>query len=359
MERVLVLPVIAVIAMLLSGITQLSAMGLSALPLAIVLGMIYGHVRPWLFSQPTGFGLTVAHQDQGSPDQEGLSLRATRFCQQQLLRWGIILFGFNLSFQQVLAVGWKAVILDMIVITVILVAGTLIGVKWFKLHRDLALLISAGSAICGAAAVLAAESVVKPKEEHVTVAIATVVLFGTLAMFSYPIIYHGVVTTQHLMTEQQFGIYIGSTVHEVAQAVAAGESIGSEALQNAVVVKLIRVMMLAPVMLIIASWMASKTKAAAQKGEAEEEGGKITIPWFILGFIAAVGVNSIAVLPELAHQSISFVSQLFLALAMAALGMQTHVNTLRKAGIKPMLLALILFVLLMGGGFYLNAWLIG
>ncbi len=325
MSQLLALPLIAIVAILLSKVPAIAQVGLSALPLAIVLGVVVGHLNT-----------------RKAVDKEVVF---TRFCQQKLLRAGIILFGFSLSFQQIIAVGWQALVLDLLVITSIFCVGTYVGIRFFKLDRELAILTSVGSAICGAAAILATESVLKPRQQSVTVAVATVVFFGTLAMFSYPFIFQF-----SGMSEQAFGIYIGSTVHEVAQAVAAGEAVGGEALQNAVVVKLIRVMMLAPFILILSAYLTRDSASAS--------GGKIAIPWFVFGFIAASGINSMLLLPEALLSALQLVSQFSLAIAMAALGVQTRWSTIRQAGAKPMLLSLMLFVMLMLGGFYLNQWLI-
>ena len=340
MPTYIVLPIIALLAIALAKVEQVSAFGLSALPLAIVFGMLYGH-----------FSLIVEDER----DQQ-----FSTFCKQKLLRLGIILFGFGLSFQQILAVGWQAVVIDLVVISTVFTVGTFVGIKVLKLHRDVAILTAAGSAICGAAAILATESVLKPKQQHITIAIATVVLFGTLAMFSYPLIYQWVD-----MTDQSFGIYIGSTAHEVAQAVAAGQSINGETMQTAVVVKLIRVMMLAPFILMlsaglnhISSRIMSHSDNTNHDSKAKHEKSVITIPWFVFGFMATAMINSVLILPEFLKTLLSFASQFSLAMAMAALGAQTQWDTIKEAGPKPLILALLLFVILIFGGFFLNAWLI-
>ncbi|MDO6562667.1 YeiH family protein [Amphritea sp. 1_MG-2023] len=327
MPRIILLPLIAALALGLASLDPIAQLGLSALPLAILMGMVWGHFD---------------HRPQSHNDR-----RVSLFCQQRLLRVGIILFGFSLSLEQIFAVGWQALLLDALMIMTIFCLGTWVGIKVFKLHRDVAMLTSVGSAICGAAAVLATESVLKPKQQHVTIAVATVVLFGTLAMFSYPLIYQFAG-----MSEQAFGIYIGSTVHEVAQAVAAGESISPETLQTAVVVKLIRVMMLAPFILLLSSRLSSLGGDLTSKG-------KVVIPWFVFGFIAATAVNSLMILPDAVINVLKLTSQFSLALAMAALGLQTRWLTIKQAGPKPMLLAFILFIVLILGGYALNRLLIG
>ncbi|WP_090726225.1 YeiH family protein [Neptunomonas qingdaonensis] len=329
MSQLIALPLIAILAILLAKVPAIAQFGLSALPLAIMLGMVVGHVNT-----------RVA---------VGKEITFICFCQQKLLRAGIILFGFSLSFQQIISVGWQAIVLDMLVITSVFCAGTYVGIRFFKLDKELAILTSVGSAICGAAAILATESVLKPRQQHVTVAVASVVLFGTLAMFSYPFIYQF-----SGMSEQAFGIYIGSTVHEVAQAVAAGEAVGGEALQNAVVVKLIRVMMLAPFIFILSAFLLR----SSDRNSARTSGGGIAIPWFVFGFMAASGINSVLLLPEALLSTLQLASQFSLAIAMAALGVQTRWSIIRQAGAKPMVLSLMLFVMLIFGGFYLNQWLI-
>ncbi|PKI17694.1 YeiH family protein [Colwellia sp. 12G3] len=334
MPTYIVLPIIALLAIALAKVEAISAFGLSALPLAIVFGMLYGH-----------FSLRVEDER----DQQ-----FSTFCKQKLLRVGIVLFGFGLSFQQIIAVGWQAVAIDLVVITTVFSVGTFVGIKVLKLHRDVAILTAAGSAICGAAAILATESVLKPKQEHITIAIATVVLFGTLAMFSYPFIYQWVD-----MTDQSFGIYIGSTAHEVAQAVAAGQSINGETMQTAVVVKLIRVMMLAPFILMLSAGLnriANRAYNGVSKS-AKREKSVITIPWFVFGFMATAMINSIVILPEVLKVAFSFASQFSLAMAMAALGAQTQWATIKAAGPKPLILALLLFIILIFGGFFLSSWL--
>lgn len=323
MSRLFLLPLIALAAVLLSQFQALSSLGLSALPLAILLGIVAG-----LFVQP---------------DVSDFDQKITLICQKNCLRIGIILFGLNLSFQQIASVGLETLLLNIVVICAVLGCGLWLGVRILKLPTDTAILISAGSAICGAAAILATDSAIKARQQQVTVAVATVVLFGTLAMFAYPLIF-----PHSLMSEQAFGIYIGSTVHEVAQAVAAGESISAQALDNAVVTKLIRVMLLAPFILVLSTFM------TRHSGKSENRNLFAVMPWFILGFTLMAGLNSVVTLPELLLESASHLSQFLLALAMAALGVQTRLALIKEAGIRPMLMALILFVLLLVGGLFLN-----
>jgi uncharacterized integral membrane protein (TIGR00698 family) len=318
---------IAFAATALAQTSSLAAIGLSALPLAILMGITYGNIA--------------------KPDCNDRDIAILAFSQQKLLRLGIILFGFNLSFQQIASVGYRAILLDMLVIAIVLSLGITLGIRVFRLPREVAVLTSVGSAICGAAAIMATEPVIRAKERDVTVAVATVVLFGTLAMFSYPVIYSFVG-----MEPSLFGIYIGSTVHEVAQAVAAGQSIGGDAMQNAVVAKLIRVMLLAPVVIALGSVLFRQTSETGARRP-------VPMPWFVFGFMATAALNSVFVLPPAVLEGLKLLSQLSLAIAMTALGIKTRWATIRQAGPKPMALSLILFVVLMVGGFGLNVLFYG
>jgi uncharacterized integral membrane protein (TIGR00698 family) len=187
----------------------------------------------------------------------------------------------------------------------------------------------------------------KAKQQHVSVAVATVVVFGTLALFCYPIIYR---FTD--ISSASFGIYIGSTVHEVAQAVAAGQAINNEAMNNAVIVKLMRVMMLAPVVMVIA-WLYQRHSSHQQSTSA----AKIPIPWFVLGFISIVVLNSVAQWPPALQNFLQISAQILLTVAMTALGLQTKLSAVRAAGVKPLILSAILFGLLLGGGLIAHQWL--
>ncbi|MCX2841616.1 putative sulfate exporter family transporter [Microbulbifer thermotolerans] len=307
-------------AVALAQVPQIAGLGLSALPLAILLGMLYGNLYP------------TKGNDEG----------AVNWCQRRALRLGIVLFGFNLSLQQVAALGWQLVLVDTLVICVVLAVGIGVGMRLLGLSRELAVLTSVGSAVCGAAAI--AEPVARAREQDVAVAVATVVLFGTLATFCYPLIY-----SLCGWEESVFGIYIGSTVHEVAQAVAAGQSIGADAMQSALVAKLVRVMLLAPVVVFLGSVL-----FRARGGE--RRGASAPLPGFVFGFALAVGLNSVLVLPQALQTVLQLASQGLLALGMAALGVKARWRSIRSAGARPLLLSSLLFLLLLGGGFVLNAY---
>ncbi|HDN2512936.1 TPA: YeiH family putative sulfate export transporter [Providencia rettgeri] len=306
--------------------------GLGALTLAILLGIVVGNTFYPTASKSCDTGV--------------------KFAKHYFLRAGIILYGFRLTFQQITDVGATGVIIDALTLTSTFLLAYWLGKKVFGLDDETTILIGAGSSICGAAAVMATEPVVKASASKVAVAVSTVVIFGTICIFVYPWIYQ---LNAHFgwfpATQETFGIYIGSTVHEVAQVVAAGHTIGTDAENASVIAKMIRVMMLAPFLIILSAFLSRK--AAAKSGNSTEK-SKITIPWFAVFFILVAGFNSLHLLPQALVQQIIALDTILLAMAMVALGLTTHVSAIRQAGIKPLLMALILFAWLIIGGLLIN-----
>lgn len=268
-----------------------------------------------------------------------------QFCSKRILRIGIILYGFRLTFQNVVEVGIPAICIDAIIVTVTICGGVLIG-RLMKMDRGIALLTSVGSGICGAAAILGTESAIKVKQYKTAVAVSTVVIFGTIAMFLYPILYRNGILD---LTPQEMGIFTGSTVHEVAHVVGAGNAMGKEVSDPAIIVKMIRVMMLVPVLLIISY---SVMRAAVKSGDASGR-GKISMPWFAILFLVVIGFNSLNLLPAGLVDFINTFDTFLLTMAMTALGAETSIDKFRKAGAKPFILAFILFIWLMVGGYAL------
>lgn len=263
-----------------------------------------------------------------------------RLVQQKFLRLGIVLYGLQITFQDIFAVGLSGLLIDIFIVSSVFILGTWCGMRWLKLDRDTAMLTAAGSAICGAAAVLATEPILRAENHKAALAVATVVLFGTLAMLLYPILYH-----QLDLPPDIFGIYIGATIHEVAQVVAAGEAISFEAASIAVIVKLTRVMLLAPFLLILAFYLSRQQPENAGRTS-------IVIPWFALGFVAMSGVNSLAIISASMTDLLIKFGIFLLTMAMMALGMETNVHKFKNIGWKPVLLAggIFIYLLVMGYG---------
>ena len=315
--------VVAGAGMLAARLPTLQALGLSALTLAIVFGIAVGN---------TVFPAIAARSGAG-----------VDFAKGTLLRAGIVLYGFRVTFQDIAGVGVEGVLIAVTMVGLVFGLAVLLGTRVFKLDRETAILIGAGSAICGAAAVMATEPVVRGQAHKVSVAVATVVVFGTLGMFLYPWLY------PHLgLGEHAFGVYAGSTIHEVAQVVVAGRAVGEVAGSAAVIEKMLRVMLLAPFLLLLSSRLSRETS--------ENTGRKagIVIPWFAVLFVAIAGFNSLQLLPAAWVDVLVQVDTILLAMAMAALGLRTHVGAIRQAGFRPLLLASSLFVILVIGGYAVN-----
>lgn len=268
-----------------------------------------------------------------------------QFCSKKILRLGIILYGFRLTFQDIANVGVSGIVIDAIIVTVTILGGIWIG-RLLKMDRDTALLTSVGSGICGAAAVLGAESTIRTQPYKTAVAVATVVIFGTISMFLYPLAYRSGWVD---LTPQEMGIYSGSTLHEVAHAVGAGNAMGPEISDVAVIVKMIRVMLLVPVLLILGVWAARRNSADT----ASKEKGKVNIPWFAVGFLFVIAFNSLDLLPAAFVDAINYIDTFLLTMAMAALGAETSIDKFKKAGAKPFILAFCLDIWLIVGGYLL------
>ena len=273
-----------------------------------------------------------------------------QFCSKRILRIGIIFYGFRLTFQDVTAVGVPAIIVDAIIVAATISIGVVVG-RMMKMDRGITLLTSVGSAICGAAAVLGAESALRAKAYKTAVAVSTVVIFGTMSMFLYPVLYRNGIFD---LSPEQMGIFAGSTIHEVAHVVGAGNAMGDSVSNTAIVVKMIRVMMLVPVLLIL-TW--SVARAAAKSG-AEGEKGKINIPWFAILFLVVIAFNSFDLLPAGVVEFINTFDTFLLTMAMTALGAETSIEKFKKAGAKPFILAAVLFVWLIGGGYVMAKYLV-
>jgi uncharacterized integral membrane protein (TIGR00698 family) len=325
--------VLAFLAIALDRFSWLQSNGISALTLAIVLGMLIGN--------------TVY------PSMANVSAEGVAFSKQKLLRFGIILYGLRVTFQDIGRVGLAGVAIDAVIVCSTFALAWLIGTRVLGIDRKTSMLIGAGSSICGAAAVMAAEPVVRGRSEQVTIAVSTVVVFGTLAIFLYPVFYH--LNRIYLllpMTPKAYGIFAGSTIHEVAQVVAAGRAVGEEAASTAVITKMVRVMMLAPFLVVLSAYLSRSRKASPSN--THDQSRRIAIPWFAFGFIAVAGLNSLSLLNQSFVNIAVDVDTFVLTMAMTALGLTTHIPAIRQAGIRPLALAAILFIWLICGGIVIN-----
>ncbi len=307
--------------------------GLSSLTLAILLGMILGNTIYPKFAPNLS---------------EGVS-----FAKGQVLRLAIMFYGFKLTLTEVASVGMPAVMSDALVLTSTFLITYWLGTKWLKVDKQTTLLIGAGASICGAAAVIAAEPVVKAEAHKVTIAVATVVVFGTIAMLLYPFLYH-LGWLQPWLTAQGYGIYTGSTIHEVAQVVVAGNTVSPEVGDTAVVTKMIRVMMLAPFLLILSFALTKSGGANGEKLSIMSRVKQVKVPWFAFIFIFIVVLHTWLAMSASFEAIMVKFDDILLTMAMFALGLTTHLSAIKQAGAKPLILGAIMFAWLIIGGGLIN-----
>ena len=332
MIGIVIVLIISVFVTFLSEFSFFKDLAISPLIIGILFGMLYANSIKKYF--PQSFDKGVA------------------FCTKTLLRTGIVLYGFRLTFQNLEEVGFSGVFTAFLIVSSTFIIGYLFGTKVLKLDREITILTSAGSAICGAAAVLATESVLKSPAYKSAIAVSTVVVFGTIAMFLYPFLFKlGILN----LSDSNMGIYIGATLHEVAHAVGAGEALGENVSSNAVIVKMIRVMMLAPFLIILSIWLL-KT-AVNSTIDNKDTKAKIIIPWFALMFIVVVAFNSFDLLSLQIVESINYLDSFILTVAMTALGMQTSFDKFKNVGLKPIYLASVLFLWLIFAGYFIVSFL--
>lgn len=329
LHGVLLIALFACAAFYIGEMNWVKALSLSPMVVGIVLGMLYANSLRNNLPETWVPGI--------------------KFCSKRVLRTGIILYGFKLTFQDVAQVGVSAIVADAVIVCGTIGIGVLVG-RLLKIDRSIALLTSCGSAICGAAAVLGVDGAIKPKPYKTAVAVATVVIFGTLSMFLYPILYRAGI---FVLVPEAMGLFTGATVHEVAHVVGAANAMGTEVSNTAIIVKMIRVMMLVPVLLVIAWVVAKRAKCNVAEGSVAAAKTSITIPWFAVLFLVVIAFNSLGLLPQSVVEWINQFDTFLLTMAMAALGAETSIDKFKKAGFKPFLLAAILYCWLLGGGYCL------
>jgi uncharacterized integral membrane protein (TIGR00698 family) len=317
--------IIALTATFLSFLPIFKDAGISSLIIGILLGMLFGNTL----------------RDKMPPEW----IPGVHFSAKKILRLAIILYGFRITFQQIARVGVEGFLVDLIMLAGTFLLGTYTGIRILKMDSQTAMLTSSGAAVCGAAAVLATEPVVKAEAHKTSIAVATVVLFGTSAMFLYPVLYKmGLIAMDYNVA----GIYIGATVHEVAHVVAAGNALSPETADTAVIVKMTRVMLLVPLLILLSYYLSFKETGT-------KTGAKIMIPWFAVGFVLVSVFNSFHLLPAETVNAINVFDTFLLTMAMTALGIETNAKKLKTSGGKPVLLAFILFLwLILGGYFFTN-----
>lgn len=244
---------------------------------------------------------------------------------KRILRLGVALLGARITLGQIAALGWSTALLVALGVALTILLGWRLG-KMFKLRSDHALLSAGAVAICGASAAMAISAVLPKREGSEANTILTVVgvtTMSTLAMILYPFI-----AQLFAFDDREAGVFLGGSIHDVAQVVGAGYMISDVAGENATIVKLMRVACLAPVVLAIGYFF-------RKENGAESGGVGVGLPGFLIGFLAIVAVNSLNVLPQALFDLAAGVSSWFIMIAVAALGVKTSLADLIRVGPAP------------------------
>jgi len=336
MSGIIFVAIFAAAATMIANIGFMKALGISPLVIGIVMGIFYANTLHQHIPSEWGTGIT--------------------FSGKKILRFAIVFYGFRITFQQIMEVGMSGFMVSLIMLSTTFIIGTYFGIKVFKMDRDTSMLTASGASVCGAAAVLATEPVLKAEGHKTAVAVSMVVLFGTISMFLYPVLYASIIepATGFLhMTPQQFGIYVGGTIHEVAQVVAVPASVQgapAEMANSAVIVKMTRVIMIAPLLIVLGLYLSMQAK----KSGATSDGLTLTIPWFAVYFIGMAGFNSFDLVPHDIVATINEIDTFLLTMAMTALGMGTIFAKFKGLGLAPLYTAGTMFVWLVVGGFVIT-----
>jgi len=263
-----------------------------------------------------------------------------RVATRKLLRIGVVLLGFSLSLVSIAALGAPVIALVVVTLSSTLLLTTWAG-KRMGLGHARSLLIGTGFAICGASAIAAMEENAEADDDDVAVAIAMVTICGTVAMVTLPLL-QGPLG----LTDAQLGAWAGASVHEVGQVVAAASPAGAAAVGVAVVVKLTRVLLLAPVVAGVS--VLRRRRAAGEPGAAGDASLPPLVPLFVLGFLACVALRSTGLVPATVLAVVGQLQTVALGAALFGMGTGVHVPTLWRSSGRALLLAVLSTLLVAG-----------
>lgn len=271
---------------------------IGALVIAMIIGMLAQLIQPMMYASTQGVS----------------------FISNKFLRLGIILLGFKLNLIDLAKSGVKTIVFAIVVVC-FASAVTYGFCRLFKVEKELSLLTSFGGAICGAAAVMGISPQVKAHKDNSVLAVAVVCIMGTI----FTLIEIFLMGVLHF-TPTQFGVLAGSSLHEIAHAVAAGGAGGAVALNNAIIMKLSRVILLAPVALIVGILYNRRHQAADNTKQ------KLPIPWFMVGFLATSAFGTFGPLSQGMVTNLVSLAYICLGMAMAALGMSVNFKVIIARG---------------------------
>lgn len=244
-----------------------------------------------------------------------------------LLQVAVVCLGFNMNLHESLKSGSEGMMFSVVSVIGVMVLGILIG-YWFHINRKTAYLISSGTAICGGSAIAAVGPVLKADENEMAVSLGVIFILNAVALFIFPPIGHMLD-----MSQQQFGTWAAIAIHDTSSVVGAGEQYGETALQMATLIKLTRALWIIPLALVTMFIF-------------REKGSKISIPWFIFIFILAMVVNTYVALPGWFVDTMVWIARRGMVVTLFMIGASLSVATVRQVGVKPLLLAILLWIVI-------------
>jgi len=256
------------------------------------------------------------------------------------VRLGVVLIGFRITARLVVDLGFVPVAIAATELVVMFVCVQWIARRLFKLDRDFSLLLAAGTAICGAAAILSVASLIRARSQQAAIAITLVTMAGTLALLVYPIGFLGGWLPG--LDDDRYGIFVGASIYELAQVYGASFAVSELALNTATLVKLTKVLMLIPLLLAIGWWR--------RRTDRRDAAVPVPFPWFVLGFVAVMLVNSGITLPGPVRNAILQFDLFLFLMTMIALGLDTRLARLREEGAVSRLLGVSAIGLLLAAG---------
>lgn len=247
-----------------------------------------------------------------------------------LLQVAVVCLGFSMNLQESLRSGSEGMLFTVVSVIGVMTLGVLIG-YYIHINRKTAYLISSGTAICGGSAIAAVGPVLKADENEMAVSLGVIFILNAIALFVFPPIGHLLDLSQ-----TQFGTWAAIAIHDTSSVVGAGEVYGAEALQIATLIKLTRALWIIPLALV--TMFIFRDKKAGGKG------GRISIPWFIFIFVLAMIVNTYLPLPEMFTDSMVWIAKRGMVVTLFLIGASLSLKTVREVGVRPLLLAFILWI---------------
>lgn len=328
----------------LPGVALAVVIGLAATLVGRAVPVVGGPVPAVLLGAVVGWLVRRRRQEDGGAADLGGLQPGVKFASSRVLQAAVVLLGAQLSIGEVLRIGGETLPVMLTTLVVCLVAAWGIG-RLLRVSSTLRTLIGVGTGICGASAIAAVTPVVGAASAEVAYALSTIFLCNIAAVFVFPLVGHALGLSQHA-----FGVFAGTAVNDTSSVVATATIYGRQATDTAVVVKLVRTLMIIPIVVGLAGLearRAARSQPASVDGSGRAGGVRVfrLVPWFLVGFLVVVLLRTVGVLPASVAPAFSSAATFLITVALAAVGVSTDFAALRRAGFRPMLLGIALWVL--------------